>query len=248
MRTKTILVSERNLMFVIAGQLFEQAPNRQPRKAEIIMQKVRDKLRSDECCINDNEFYSIRIEEEKFYDFLKELLFSIPEFVELNLSHVEYEKGVSVDDENRTKFAFTSRYDKYDSESWKTDFIDLDAFVRNVERAFWLMHDSEFDCFMCVNQPADVKSTLDCGNSEKCKNCSVNPNLKNNYEGIRHPKGKYTFACKYDCYKHKYICCEECEENDICQHSCDSKSDECGLAINYKVILNREKGDDLSIK
>lgn len=236
MRTKTIFINERNLMFVIAGQLFDQAPNRQPRKAEIIMQKVRDKFRSDERCISDNEFYSIRIEENKFYDFLKELLFSIPEFEELNLSQVEYEKGVSVNDESRTKFVLTSRYEKHDSESWKTDFIDLDAFVRNVERTFWVIYNSEYDCFLCVNQPADVKSTLDCGNSEKCKNCSVNPNLKNNYEGVRHPRGKYTFACKYDCYKHKYICCEECDEKDSCQHICDSKSEECGLSINHRVM------------
>lgn len=236
MRTETIFINEGNIMFVIAGQLFDQAPNRQPRKAEIIMQKVRDKFRSDEHCINDNEFHSIRIEEEKLYDFLKELLFSIPEFEELNLSQVEYEKGVLVNDESRTKFSLTSRYDKYDSESWKTDFIDLDAFVRNVERVFWMIYGSEQDCFLCVNQPADVKSTLDCGDSEKCKICSVNPHLKNNYEGNRQPRGKYTFACKYDCYKHKYICCEECDEKDSCQHICDSKSEECGLSINHRVM------------
>lgn len=56
----------------------------------------------------------------------------IPEFVELNLSQVEFEKGISVNDETWPKFAFTSRYDVNTPESWKNDFIDLDAFIGNV--------------------------------------------------------------------------------------------------------------------
>lgn len=66
MRTKTIAISERSLMFVIAGQLFDQAPNRQPRKSEIIMQKFKDSFRQQ--AHNDNEYYTANIEEKKFYD------------------------------------------------------------------------------------------------------------------------------------------------------------------------------------
>lgn len=234
MRTETVLVSERNLMFVIAGQLYDQAPNRQPRKAEIIMRKARDGFRNNERCVNDNEWYNIRIKRDKFYDFLKDLLFSIPEFEELNLSEIEYENGVSVDDENRSKFAFTSRYDKYDSETWKRDFIDLDAFMRNVESAFWMIYNSEHDCFLCVNQPKNVQSTLACGDSDKCKTCVVNPNLQNNYECRREPKGEYTFACKFDCFKSRYICCEECHDIETCNYACNAKSAECGQAIRFK--------------
>ena len=167
MRQKTILVSERNLLFVIAGQLFDQAPNRQPRKAEIIMQKVRDAFRSDKRCNNDNEWYSIRLPEKEVYQFVKNLLFSIPEFQELNLSQIEYENGVSVDDESRAKYSFVTRYDKYDSESWKSDFVDLDACVRNVERMFWIVSDIEQDRFGCVNQPINKDRTLACGYYEK---------------------------------------------------------------------------------
>lgn len=127
MRQNTILVTERNLLFAIGGQLFDQAPNRQPRKVEIIMQKVRDAFRADDKCHNDNEFYSMRLPEKGVYQFIKDTLFAIPEFQELNLSQIEYENGVSVDDENRGKYSFVTRYDKYDSDSWKSDFIDLDA-------------------------------------------------------------------------------------------------------------------------
>lgn len=232
MREATILVSERNLLFVIAGQLFDQAPNRQPRKAEIIMKKVRDAFRADKRCNNDNEWYSIRLPEKEVYQFIKDMMFSIPEFQELNLSQIEYENGVSVDDENRAKYSFVTRYDKYDSESWKSDFVDLDAFVRNVECVFWVIYDNEQICFGCVNQPINTDSALACGDSEKCKSCSVNPNHTNNYESRRFPKGRYTFACKYDCYKSRCICCEECDDKDSCIYKCDSKSNECGLAIN----------------
>ena len=190
MRQKTILVSERTLLFAIAGQLFDQAPNRQPRKAEIIMQKVRDAFRTDKRCCNDNEWYSMRLPGKEVYQFIKDLLFAIPEFRELNLSQIEYENGVSVDDESRGKYSFVTRYDKYNSESWKSDFIDLDAFVRNAERMFWGIYDNEQDCFGCVNQPINTDSTLACGDSEKCKSCSINPNHTNNYESRRFPKGK----------------------------------------------------------
>lgn len=234
MRKETICISEHNLMFVIGGQLFDQAPNRQPRKAEIIMQKVRDSFRKK--AFNDNEYYSVAVEKENIYKWIEELLFEIPEFKELNLSHIEYEKGISVDDENRPKFAIRTRYDKYDSESWKDDFIDLDAFVQNVNRMLQIIIDSDSDCFCCVHQGNNTKSTLDCGTDEECKNCSVNRNLKNNYECRRQPKGKYTFTCKYDCPKNLYICCEECEEKESCTSKCDSQSENCGNAVNKTAL------------
>ena len=241
MRQNTILVTERNLLFAIGGQLFDQAPNRQPRKVEIIMQKVRDAFRADDKCHNDNEFYSMRLPEKGVYQFIKDTLFAIPEFQELNLSQIEYENGVSVDDENRGKYSFVTRYDKYDSDSWKSDFIDLDAFVRNAERMFWTIYGSEQDCFGCINQPINSESTLGCGSSEKCADCLVNPNHTNNYESRRFPKGKYTFACKYDCPKNRYICCEECDEKDDCKDRCSSKSDECGLAMHRENRQSEKK-------
>lgn len=230
MRKETISVSERDLMFVVAGQLFEQAPNRQPRKAEIIMRKLRDAFRSE--AYNNNEYYTVSIESDNLYNWLRYKLFSIPEFNELNLTQEEYENGVSVDDENRPKFAFTTRYDVYDSESWKRDFIDLYAFVQNVHRMLLNIIDIEEDCFCCIHQGKDIKSTLDCGKTDLCKECTVNPNLKNHYEGRRQPRGKYTFACKYNCFKNRYICCEECDEKEACYHRCDGESADCGNAIN----------------
>jgi hypothetical protein len=219
MRKESICISERELMFVVAGQLFDQAPNRQPRNPEIIMTKVRDAFRK--VAHNDNEYYTLVIEKDELNKFIKELSFSIKEFTDLNLSQIEYEKNISVDDESRPRYSITSRYDVHNSESWKSDFIDLDAFVRNVINKFYILKDSDMDCFCCIHQETD-----------KCTACFVNPKLKINYEGSRKPKGKYTFACTYNCYRSRYICCDECDDKDSCTKKCDSNSKNCGLVIN----------------
>lgn len=223
MRKPSINLSERNLMFAIGGQLFAQAPNKQPRKVETIMTKVRDAFRKD--AFNDNEYYSIRIEEKDIYDYIVKLLKDIPEFQELNLSQIDYEKGIKVDDESRPKYSFSSAYDKYDSESWKTDFIDLDAFIGNVVNNIYALKNDDVDCFCCIHHYDD--------NDDNCKTCKNNCNYTNNYEGNRYPKGNYTFACAHNCYRNFYICCEECNFKDECEHVCDGKSTECGQAMKY---------------
>ena len=233
MRNKTITLYERDLMFVVAGQLYDQAPDRNPRKADIIMKKVKEAFRSDPMCFNDNEFRTIRIEECNVYNFVHNLLMNIPEYVELNLSQIEFDNNVKVDDPDRLQYKFVSRYDVNDSESWKSDFIDLDAFIRNVVNELFTRQLKHDDCFLCIHQSPDSKSTLDPGESDICKLCSVNPNLKYRYECSRQPKGKYTFSCNFDCYKSRYICCEECYDRYDCEYKCDSSSDKCGQAINH---------------
>lgn len=219
MRQECICISERTLMFCIGGQLFEQAPNRQPRKPEIIMQKVRDAFRKG--AYNDNEYYTLLVPKKELTKYIKDLLFSIPEFVELNLSQNEFEQGILVDDESRGKYSFTSRYDVYNSESWKGDFIDLDAFIGNVIGNIYMVNDHDIDCFCCEKEK-----------TEECNTCTINNNYSIKYKCSREPKGEFTFACSYDCYKSKYICCEECKAKDTCEKKCDSNSKDCGLAIN----------------
>lgn len=125
MRKQTVSISETNLIFTVAGQLYSQAPNRQPRKADIIMEKFRDAFR--EIAVNCNGEYFLHIEHEKVYDWLHDTLFDIPEFCELNLSQVEHENGISVDDEIRI-------YDMNASERWYNSSIDLEMFVQSVDR------------------------------------------------------------------------------------------------------------------
>lgn len=226
MRKRTIMICEKDLIQAVAGTLFRQAPNCQPRKAEIIMTKVRDSFR--EKAQNSNEWYTITIEETEYRNFISNLLLSIKEVEELNLSQIEYENGVSVDDENRSKYKFTSAYDVETPESWKSDFIDLDAFVDNVCRFLDMIYFYNIDCFLCKYNDGKF-------DSEECKTCNINENHKCRYESSREPKGVYTFSCKYNCYKNYQICCEECKKKDECDKKCESSSDTCGLTLHKNI-------------
>lgn len=218
MRIETVSISERDLMFIIGGQLFSQAPNRQPRNAEIIMQKVKEAIRKD--CVNDNEYYCLEVPKKEVCNYLKNMMMAIPEFVDLNLSQIEFDKKISVNDESRPKYAFSTRYDKYDSESWKTDFIDLDAFIQNINYRLFNLINSEQDCFCCKHEKSD-----------KCSGCLVNPKLEYHYESSRKPKCKYTFSCKFTCKAHHQICCEECDKKSTCDSKCDGNSETCGNKV-----------------
>ena len=213
MRVKSLFLSEREFLFAVGGQLFDQAPNRQPRNAEKIMEQARDAFR--ERAHKDRDFYSVRVAGgiEKF---VKTILLGISEFEDLNLSQNEFEKGVKVDDEKRSPYMFT---DRYSSIPWRNDFIDLDAFTRNVANKIYMLKDMSEDCFCCAHAKTDT-----------CATCLVNPAFENKYEAIREPRGKYTFACRYDCFESKYICCEECEKEN-CPKRCESCSNTCGNKV-----------------
>ena len=226
-RKKLICLTEKTFMQILGGELYRHAPNSQPRKADIIMAKARDLFRKD--ANNYNEWYSLYIEEDLLYKYIDELLKSIPEFEELNLSQIEYDNGVNVHDEDRAKYSFTSAYDVETPESWKGDFIDLDAFVNNVVWGILNLIETDKNCVCCIHYNNIDNAT----NSEKCKMCTLNRNFKVNYESDRNPKGDYTFACTYDCKKGYYIGCDECKEKDTCEYRCQHSCKGCKLAINH---------------
>ena len=233
-RENSICIYERDFMFCLAGQLYEQAPNRAPRKANEIIRKAKELFR--EQAYNDNEWYTVHVTSVK--DFVKELLYKIPEFEELNLTQNEYDAGIKVNDKNRPKFHITSRYDINTSESWRNDIVDLDAFVSNVVMKMQQYEEIEREnnCFLCIHNK-EVK-TLD--DIKKCEHCRRNKelNIVDNFECTRQPKGNFTMACKYDCYKNYYICCSECKEKDICSKACKHNPENCGNVYNQ----SKEKG------
>ena len=226
MRRELAFIHERDLCFSIAGQLYSQAPNRMPRKANIIMEKVVKAFRESENCVNSNEMYTVFIEKENEYKWIENLLYSIPEFKELNLTQIEYENHVDVDDPSRGKFKFTSAYDVETSESWKNDFVDLDAFISNVVRNLVILHESDEDCFGCIYE-RKRKDDKD----HSCTTCVINPAYKNNYKCHRTPRGNRKLSCKFDCYRNFYICCKECERKKECKHVCTSDPETCNQEL-----------------
>jgi hypothetical protein len=90
-----------------------------PRSADVIMEKL-------------NKLLPEFIETDNIRAFVSETIEQIPEIRDWNLSQVERERGVKVDDEDRPPFAFTSLYDQIKPEY---DFIDIDALKQNVTRS-----------------------------------------------------------------------------------------------------------------
>jgi hypothetical protein len=90
-----------------------------PRNTEVIMEKLNMLL---------PEF----IETDNMRAFVSETIEQVPEIRDWNLSQVERERGVKVDDESRPPFISASRYDQPKPEY---DFIDIDALKQNVTRS-----------------------------------------------------------------------------------------------------------------
>ncbi len=87
-----------------------------PRSADVVVEKLNALL---------PEF----IETDNMRAFVSETIEQIPEIRDWNLSQVEYQNGVKVDDEKRGGFVFVSRYDEPKPEY---DFIDIDALKQNI--------------------------------------------------------------------------------------------------------------------
>ena len=149
---------------------------------------------------------------EEFKQWLNDSLFNIDEFRNLNLSYNEQESGITVDDENRLKYNFTSMYDIEFKDSWKDDFIDLDACIRNIYLSVIKSID-ESDCFTCIHN--------NCKESSECSNCINNPKFKNNYQYENQPfSNAISRWCTHSCAEGIAVCCYDCMDNKICKNRC----------------------------
>lgn len=101
-----------------------------PRKVEVIIDKVRTLYFETFERISDT-FYLKSFENYKtLLDWISEYIMTIQEIRELNLSRTEAEAGVGVDDATRGKYVFCSTGSPSPLEG--EDFIDLDAYARNL--------------------------------------------------------------------------------------------------------------------
>ena len=120
---------------------------------------------------------------------------SIPEIRALNLSMVEREAGIVDPDDTRRsgKYRVTTMYDMIDKDTWKTDFIDLDALVGNLS--------SEFESV-----------------GEYCTGLVEEEIIQTRMK--RYPRVGVRTCCAMDCPVGKYVCCVECMSKDTCAFSC----------------------------
>lgn len=102
-----------------------------PRKIDIIVNKVTELYKREfDNFMYDNFYIKYFDTSEELHEWIKANIMTIPEIQELNLTQVEYNEGITVDDPNRPKYAFTSSYENTPPEN--EDFIDLEAYSRNL--------------------------------------------------------------------------------------------------------------------
>lgn len=153
-----------------------------------------------------------------FIKWLKCSLLSIPEFLNLNLSYNERSKGVSAQDKGRRTIVFTSIYDKTTEDSWKDDFIDLDAVLQNIECS--LLNDyAEFTtCILCRHCSDGLQNSF---TALECLTCQHNPRFTDNYTSRNKPFGNdFSHWCQSSCPNQRSICCWDCNKKDSCNDRC----------------------------
>ena len=91
------------------------------------------------------------------------------------------DEGVKdADDERNSGIIFVSRYTVETQDNRYTDFVDLDACVRNIVRQIDIIEQMDEDCFLC--KYAKEFGSMEPSDSEVCKNCLCNPKIKYNRE------------------------------------------------------------------
>ena len=220
-----------HIVEAIAGTLYRMAPRNRPRDMNKIMSYMIEQLES--VCVDVATNRYLYMSDEVFNKWLASTLKGCQEFCNLNLSQNEWDNGISVDDESRPKFAFTSMYDAETVDSWKDDFIDLDAAIRNIYNCIIVAHE-ETDCFLC-----DYSD-----NEEQCKHCKLNyANYTNYYKHANMPCDpiKYDGWCKTSCPKEVAVCCKDCDEFDTCELEEKCNSSEFSRCSQY--VINPERSN-----
>lgn len=118
------------IVYHLSGAIVSLAPKFKPRKLQEIIDKFICAFRYSKDIKQIISSFYITCSYNELHDFLKNILMSIPEFQELNLSNKEYENGISVNDPERKSIVLISRYSaELDADD---DFIDLDACIQNI--------------------------------------------------------------------------------------------------------------------
>jgi hypothetical protein len=134
MNNYMVIVSLGDFIKRTIGEIYYLAPNHNPRGINEIREAIISRF-MDGCKQIGNDFFYHEIALKDLYKFISDILMPIEKFRELNLSQLEFDNGIKVDDEERDKFAFTDRYSsipEYDI------FIDLDACIQNIFSSFEL--------------------------------------------------------------------------------------------------------------
>ena len=174
-----IRISNKAIINGVAGTIYEMHPYHGSIEVSNIISQLSDYLDSlTDCCGHKNGTFKIfQFNDWETFDcWISDFLFSLEDYKLLNVSKKLREQGVTEDD----GITFTSRYDEDKLDSRYSDFIDLDACIRNICNQIQRTEEYNEDCFLC--KYAKEYGSTECSESEKCNFCLLNPKFKFNHE------------------------------------------------------------------
>lgn len=179
-------VTNRQLIQAVTGTIYAMHPYHKPENFDKIMDALLKFLDSKAEIHKGKKLTFIMLEYESIDEFkkkLKEFLFGIKEFRQLNISKKLKDAGVEdIDDDRNKGIRFSDSHSVETEDERYTDFIDLDACVRNIVFDIDRIIQSDEDCFLC--KYAKEYGSMEPGDP-RCDTCICNPNVK--YKRETHP-------------------------------------------------------------
>lgn len=163
-----IIVTNDDIIKAVAGVIYEMHPYHAPENMGILMEHVVGKLDAEPDYEGkvDNRFKVFKFNDYRHLtEFIAHLL-NHEVFEDLNTSRASKETGIE-----DPKIRFITRYSNYGLDTRYTDFVDLDACIRNISNQ--IERDSgERGCFLCTYAKEYFSSEP--SNCDKCHNCFRN--------------------------------------------------------------------------
>ena len=180
------IITNRQLIQAVAGTIYSMHPYNKPENFDKIMDALLELLDSKAEVHNGKKCTFIILEYESIKEFekkLKEFLFSIKEFRQLNISKKLKDEGVEdIGDKRNSGIRLLTRHDIDTEDERYTDFIDLDACIQNIVCSVDRIIQFDEDCFLC--KYAKEYGSMEPGDP-RCDTCICNPNIK--YKRESHP-------------------------------------------------------------
>lgn len=179
-----VRITNKLIINSVVGVIYQMHPYHNPEGINKIVQKINKWCDETPDCIGSIKD-TFKIFEwntwEDFEKWLNDFLNDILEFRQLNISRKLKDEGIKdIDDERNSGIRFVDRYTVDTQDERYTDFIDLDACVRNIVRQIGLIQQMDEDCFLC--KYAKEYGSMEPSECEQCKNCLCNPKIRYNRE------------------------------------------------------------------
>ena len=179
-------VSNNQLIEAFTGVIYRMHPYHKPENFDKLMDTLLEHLDTKAETYKGKKLTFIVLEYESIDDFkkkLKEFLFEIKEFRQLNISKKLKDADVEdIDDKRNSGIKFSTRLDIDTEDERYTDFVDLDACIQNIVFSVNRIIQFDDDCFLC--KYAKEYGSMEPGDP-RCDTCICNPNVK--YKRESHP-------------------------------------------------------------